>query len=371
MRARPATPNRLQRFVWLHERTLVAVSLIGLLLLGGVTSVGVFASRIRQPVLYRVERIVGYWDDRWTRRVEYAERLVEAKEYAQAVEFLVALDRDFPARVIEHKRGRERQRILRALGLSYSEMGKKRLALDAYRRLVDFDRRDFESRYLLALACLKFDEPKLAQEHLAGVLKIHPTHLPSVRAVLKFHFDKSDFAAVVAAYETYLNAFLMRQIKVALGQSSANVYVPVDGRFHDLELRLTLAPETSGELALRGEESAIEIERVTMQAPLLVGEPGVSTAHLWPGETSWRVQEMAPVGSGRYRALGPGATLRLNIPPQPRGVAEIHLRLRLFKRLDPDLWAWVEKSYRNLLRYNDLESARERSLIGTANGAGL
>ena len=203
--------------------------------------------------------------------MEYGERLVTAKEYAQAVEFLVALDRDFPARVIEHKRGWERQRILRALGLSYSEMGKKQLALDTYRRLVDFDRRDFESRYLLAQACLKFGEPKLAEEHLAGVLKIHPTHMPSVRAYLKYHFDKGDFAAVIAAYETYLNAFLMRQITVGLGQSSANVYVPVDGRFHDLELRLTLLPEVSGELALRGEEFAIEIKQVTMQAPLLVG----------------------------------------------------------------------------------------------------
>jgi tetratricopeptide (TPR) repeat protein len=370
MRRRPGIRD-FRRFVRVHERTLVAGSLIGLALFGGFLSIGVMVDKIRIPVFYRVEGIVGYWDDRWTRRVEYGERLVTAKEYAQAVEFLVALDRDFPARVIEHKRGLERQRILRALGLSYSEMGKKQLALDTYRRLVDFDRRDFESRYLLAQACLKFGEPKMAEEHLTGVLKIHPTHMPSVRAYLKYHFDKSDFAAVIAAYETYLNAFLMRQISVALGQSSTNVYVPVDGRFHDLELRLTLLPEESGELALRGEEFAIEIKQVTMQAPLLVGEPGVSTTPVWPKELSWQIQEMAPVGIGRYRALGPGAALRLNIPAQPRGVAEIHLRLRLFKPLDPDLWALVEKSYKNLLRYNDLESARERSLIGIANGAGL
>jgi len=370
MRAQPA-PNRLQRFVWGHERTFVVVALIGLLLLGAITSIGVLDSRIRQAALYRVERLVGYWDDRWTRRVEYGERLVEAKEYAQAAEFLAALDRDFPARVIEHKRGRERQRVLRALGHSYSELGKKQLALDTYRRLVEFDRRDFESRYLFALACLKFEEPKLAEEQLAGVLKIHPTHLPSVRANLKYRFDKSDFAAVVAAYETYLNAFLMQQITVALGHSSTSVYVPVDGRFHDLELRLTLPPNSSGELVLTGEESAIEIKRVTMQAPLLVGEPGVSTTPVWPGETLWRVQKMVPVGTGRYRALGPDAALRLDIAPQARGVAEIHLTLRLFKLLDPDLWVWVEKSYRNLLRFDDLEAARERSLIGNANGGGL
>jgi tetratricopeptide (TPR) repeat protein len=363
--------NDFRRFVRGHERSLVTGSLIGLALLGGFVSLGAFTSRIRQPVLYRVERILDYWDDRWTRRVEYGERLVTAKQYEQAVEFLAALDRDFPARVIKHRRGRERQRVLRALGTSYSELGKKRLALDTYRRLVDFDRRDFESRYLLAQACLKFGEPKLAEEQLAEVLKIHPTHLPSVRAYLKYHFDKGDFAAVIAAYETYLNAFLMQQITVALGQSSAAVYVPVDGRFHEVELRLALPPEVSGELALRMGEFAIEVKRVTMLAPLLVGRPGLSNSHFRPKELAWQVKEMAPVGINRYRSLGPGAALRLNVPPQPRGVAEIGLTLRLFKPLEPDLWEWVEKSYKNLLRYNDLESAQERSLIGISNGTGL
>jgi tetratricopeptide (TPR) repeat protein len=360
-----------RRFIRVHERKLVAAFIIGMLLFGGIVSMGMFVNRIRASVLYRVERILDYWDERWTRRVEYGEHLVSSKEYLQATEYLVTLDRDFPARVVQHKRGRERQRVLRALGFSYSEMEKKRLALDTYRRLVDFDPRDFESHYLMAQACLKFREPQMAQEYLAGVLKIHPTHMPSVRDYLKFHFEKADFAAVIAAYENYLNAFLMQELTVALGQSSTKVYVSVDGRFHDVELRLPLLPESPGELALHVGEVAIEIKRVTMQSPVLVGKPGVLTTPIWPNETPWRAQEMAPIGVGSYRALGTAAALHRNVPPQPHGIAAIHLRLRLFKPFDPELWDMVQKSYQNLLRYDDLKTVRNRSVISIAQAADL
>jgi tetratricopeptide (TPR) repeat protein len=368
MDRRPASRD-FTRFVRVHERTLVAVSLLGLALLGGIVAIGVLVNGIREPALDRVERIINYWDDRWTRRLEYGERLVNAKEYSQAVEYLAALDRDFPARSVRHKRDMERERLLRALGRSYSELGKKRLALDAYRRLVEFDPRNFENRHLLAQACLRFGELDLAIEHIAGVLKIHPTHMPSVRALLKIHFDKGNFAAVVDGYETYLNAFLVQQAEATLGQSSAKLNVPVDGRFHDVEIRLN-SPDTPGQLALAVGQLAIEIKRVALEAPLLVGKPGVPVAPLWPGANSWRVQEMAPIAVGSYRALGPGAAMRLDVPPQPRGVAKLYLTLRLFKPFDPELWGMVQKSYERLLRYDELKAVRARSVEGIPVSAG-
>jgi tetratricopeptide (TPR) repeat protein len=358
------------RFVRVHERELVAVSLLGLALLGGIVTVGILVNRIREPALDRVEQIINYWDDRWTRRLEHGERLVKDKEYAQAVEYLAALDRDFPARSVRHKRDMERERLLRALGTSYSELGKKRLALETYRRLVEFDPRNFESRHLLAEACLKFGELDLAVEHIAGVLKIHPTHMPSVRALLKIHFDKGNFAAVVDAYEAYLNAFLVQPAEAKLGQSSAKFNVPVDGRFHDVELRLNHSPDTPGELVLAAGQLAIEIKRVAIEAPVLVGKPGVPTVALWPGAILWRAQEMTPIGSGSYRALGPGAALRLDVPPQPRGVAKVYLTLRLFKPFDPELWGMVQKSYERLLKYDELKAARARSVEGIPVSAG-
>lgn len=366
----PRTPasNRLGRFLRERERSLVAVSLVSLLLLGTMAAIGLKTRSIRVTVLDRVERIVDYWDDRWTRRLEYGERLVNAKDYPQAVEYLVALDRDFPAQYVKHKRDTERERLLRALGHSYAEMGKKRLALDTYRRLVEFDPRNFENHYLLAQACLRFKETKMAEEQFAALLKIHPTHIASVRAIVKMHFDKADFAAVVAAYETYLNAFLMHLFTAELGQSSTRVTVPVDGLFHEVQLRLAHPPEAPGELVFQVGEFAIEIKQVSVQAPLLVGEAGVPARRVWPAENTWRVQEMAPIRGGIYRPLGPGASLHLDIPPQPKGVAVVHLRLRLFKPTDQDLWSMVETSYRNLLRYDDLKAALARSTIGKANG---
>jgi tetratricopeptide (TPR) repeat protein len=351
------------RFVRTHERTLVAVSLICLVLLGGAAGIAAVVDSIRLPLLERVEKIFNYWDDRWTRRLEHGEGLVNAKAYPQAVEYLVALDRDFPAQNVMHKRDMERERLLRALGRSYSEMGKKRLALDTYRRLVEFDPRNFENHSLFAQACLRFGEQEMALQHLAGVLKIHPNHLPSVREYLKIYFDKANFTGVVGAYETYLDAFLVQPVKVTLGQSSTKFNAPVDGRFHDVELRATQAPETPGELVLEVGSLAVEIKRVMTEAPPLVGKTGVLTTPVWPGEVSWRVQEMAPIGTASYRALGPGAALRLDIPAQPRGVAKVYVTLRFFKPFDPDLWSMVQKSYERLLRYDELKAVRARSTV--------
>lgn len=367
MNRRPAS-NSFSRFIRIHERKLVAISIIGLVLFGGIAGTGILVSSIRMPVLDAAEQIIGYWDDRWSRRVEYGESLVNAKQYAEAVEYLAALDRDFPAQNVRHKRDMERERLLRALGHTYSELGKKRLALETYRRLAEFDPRNFESRYLLAEACLRFGESEMAEAHFTEVLKIHPTHMPSVRAKLKIHFDRGNFAAVVDDYETYLNAFLMQEVTARLGQSSSSFYVPVDGRFHDVDLRLLRPPGTAGELTFRVGKFAIDIERVALEAPVGVGKAGVIITPIWPSQTAWEVQEMAAAGSGAFRALGPGASLRLDVPPLPQGIAAVHLRLRLFKPIQPDMWSMVKTSYRRLLSYDDLKAAQTRSLIGLPNG---
>ena len=369
----PTRPSigALTGFIRLHERALVRASIVGLVLFGGLVSVGVIVSRIRIPVLDRVERIIDHWDNRWTRRLEYGEQLVKAKKYPQAAEYLAALDREFPARSVRHKRGEERERLLNALGQSYAGIGKKKLALETYRRLVEFDPRNFANHHLFVEASLKFHETELAEKQLAEILKIHPTHLPSVRTQIKIHFDKSNYAAVVAAFEKYFNAYLMQQVAAVLGQSSASVNVPVDGRFHDVELRITQLPETAGELVLQPGPFAIEIKQVTLQHPATVGVLGVGSAQLWPGQTSWRFQEMAPIGTNGFRALGPGAALRLVVPAQPRGVGEIHLSLRLFKPLDKDLSEMIRKSYHNLLRHDALKAMRDRSVASLTQGADL
>ena len=363
-----SSANRFLQFVNFHERKIVALSIVGLFLLGGISSAGILLGRIRVPVLNSVQEFVNYWDDRWSRRVEYGERLVNSKQYADAVDYLATLDRIFPAQNVRHRRDIERERILRGLGRSYSEMGKKRLTLETYRRLVEFDPRNFESRYLFAQACVKFNEIDLAQEHLTGLLKFHPTHLPSVQTSLKIFFDRGNFRAVVDRYEAYLNAFLVQPLTVALGGATTSFNMPVDGQFHDVDLRLLREPRSAAELTVQVGQFAIEVERVRLQAPLVVGKTGVRVTPIWPGPTSWKFQEMVRVASGRYRGLEPGASLRLEVPPQPEGIAAVYLRLRLFKPIDQSMWNMVRTSYERLLRYEDLKIVQSRSIIAITAG---
>lgn len=367
MDRRPATYS-FRRLFWRHERTLVAVTVGGLLLFGGVFSVSILVNRIRVPMLDGVEQLLENWDNRWTRRVEYGERLVNTKQYGPAVEYLLALDRDFPARNVRHGRDGERERILRALGRSYDELGKKSLTLATYRRLVEFDPRNFESHHLLAQASLKFKEPELAQKHLGEILKMHPSHLPSVRAQIKIHFDKGDYGAVAASFERYLNGFLMQPVVAGLGQSSARANVAVDGLYHAVQLRLAQPKDTAAELSLQIGEYAIEIEQVTLQGALAVGQPGLAMTPVWPSQTAWRAQDMVKIGEGRFRALGPGATLRLQIPAQSQDIAAVHLKLRLFKPIDSELWRMARTSYQRLLKYDDFKTLQARSVLGSQQG---
>lgn len=356
-----STIGGLTGFFRLHERALARAFLASCVLIALLVSVGLFVAAIRIPVLDRVERVLGYWDDRWTRRLEYGEQLVKAKKYAEAAEYLATVDQEFPARNRRHKRDGERERLLRALGLSYAELGKKKLSLETYHRLVEFGPRNFENHHLYAQAALKFQETQVAEREIAAVLKIHPTHIPSVRSLLKTNFDKSNYAGVVHAFENYFNAYLVQPVTAVMGQSSASINVPVDGRFHDVELRMPQLLGNTGELVLKPGPFALEIERVAIKHLAMVGVLGVGGAQLWPGTGRWKLQDMAPIGGGRFRVNGPNAALHLDIPPQPQSVAHIDVRLRLFKPVDAELWNMVRRSYRNLLRHESLKALQDRS----------
>lgn len=352
--------NRLRRAYRRRESTLVAVYLCGIVLLVG--SFGVDKGRI--AILGGVEGIFAYWDDRWTRRLEYGEWLIANGRFAEAAGYLSSLDRKFPAWHVKHARELDRERLLRALGSSYVEIGKKKRALDTYRRLVEFDPRNFENHYNLAMVCVRLHKLEEAIQHFEQVLAIYPTHLPSIRGYMSLLFDKGDFGSVVSVYEKYLDAIEFQNLKVEFGEQVVGIDVPVDGQFHDLEVRVFKPPGWLGELVIRTEKFSIEIKQVLLEAPLVVGKAKTAPTQIWPGETLWRVEEMAPVRPGLYRALGSGAVLHLGLPSHPQGVGKAILRLRLFKAFDTESWGMVEKSYRNLLQNDRLETARSRMLLG-------
>ena len=363
--------QRLRHAYRQHERTLVAIYLSGALMLAGLVGIG---SLLEQSGKIRFLRfltdLVDYWDDRWLRRAAYGEMLAKTGRYADAATYLAALDRRFPAQHVKHKWDKEREQLLQTLGRSYAELGRKKRALETYQRLVEFDPRNFVNHYLLAQTYVRFGKSDIAQQHFTHVLDIHPNHLPSVRARASYYFNNSDFTAVVAAYETYLNAFLLGELKVVVDDIAITTHAPVDGRFHDLVASLPRPAGWSGKIALYTDGYSVEVESLTLTSPLAVGQDSNSTTTLiWkydslmPNASPWHTDQMTFIRSGKYQAINTDSSIHINIPLQKEGIDKLHFRLRLFKEWDKELWDMVQKSYRNLLNAEGLSSVRQRLFI--------
>ena len=363
--------QRLRHVYRQHERTLIAIYLSGILMLVGLVGTGLLLEQSGKVRFLRLfTDAVDYWDARWLRRVTYGETLAKAGRYADAVAYLSALDRRFPAQHVKHKWDRERERLLWALGRSYAELGRKNRALETYQRLVQFDPRNYLSHYLLAQTCVRFGELDLAQQHFAHVLAIHPNHLTSVRELASLYFNKGDFTAVVATYETYLNAFLLGELKVVVDDIAVTTHVSVDGQFHDLVVHLPQPAGWPGEIALHTDGYSVEVENITLTSPLVVGQDSsITTVPIWNrgvlmrDKNAWRTNQMTFISSGKYQAIGTDSVIYIAIPDQPRGIDKANLRLRFFKEQDTTLWDMVEKSYRNLLDFDGLAAVRQRLFV--------
>lgn len=332
---RPAGSARRAR-PW--ERTLLA-AYVGVLL---VVFAALAVDGWRDGLLRRLQAASDAWDRRWEHGLERGETLLAEGRFEQAEQELAALDRSFPAPRVEYARDRERERLLRALAASHEALGRKRRTLEALRRLVAFDPRNYANHAALARAAEHFGESDEALAARREVLRIHPGHLPSVRAVVGAEVGRGDFPAAVAAYERYLDAFHLERVELSTGAGSARASVPVDGRFHDVELVLATPPDAR-ELRLEHGPFAAEVAALELEAPLAVGEPGPPA-------------RAAPVLEGD----------RAPLPASPRGWARARLRLRLFKPVDAELWSEVETAYRNLLDWDGLARARERTRLDGA-----
>lgn len=163
------------------ERTLLAASLAVLVLCLAFLAV----PSCRQTLLWHSQATADAWDERWTRRVERGEALLAAQRFEEAAAHLEAVDRRFPAPLVKYGRDGERERLLRALGASHAALGRKRRTLETYRRLVAYDPLNYLNHVALAEAALRFDEPDEALAHFEEVLRFHPGHLPSLRAVVE------------------------------------------------------------------------------------------------------------------------------------------------------------------------------------------
>jgi hypothetical protein len=339
-----------------HERKLLAAGLFG-----GVALLFVLGfAPTRVPLLERAETALIQWDDRWALRVAHGEALVKEKRYEEALVYLAALDSVFPARVVKHRRDTERSRLLAALGQTYFALGKKRLTLETYRRLVAFDPRSWQSHHALAMAALELNEPDEAVLHFQEVLKIHPNHLPALRELIGRQVWESNYAAAVATYEAYLKAYQLWPLRLQVGDTVLEIDVPVDGEFHEVEALVPRGPGQADTLRLNPGGLYTEIERVSLWGPVMMGRHGLETATVQPmGNVLWQVSERLGVEPNE----GQPAEARIALPPLTSGLERIRLMIRIPKPIDRPLWTVVEQAYRNRLLFDQLRRARERSYI--------
>ncbi|MFQ5745761.1 MAG: tetratricopeptide repeat protein [Gemmatimonadota bacterium] len=350
--------GRLRRFVMLRERGLT-------LSLGAALAVAVGILAVppaRAAVLRAAERAADAWEARWTRRLEAGERLVARGEYERAARYLAALDRRFPAVTVKHARDRERERLLAALGRSYTELGRKRLALDAFRRLVDFDPRNVANHAALARASLRFDEPEAARDEFAAILRVDPMHFEALTGYIGYFFDRGEYGRAVEAFRTYLDALVPTRILAGFGGTETAVYVPADGRVRPVSLAL-LAPGGRGRLSLGTDGFSVEIGSLEAIGPLLGGRPGRTDASAALPRVAWNAVGFRPVSDRRFLARDADPVLRGPEVRLPHGIERVELRIRVLKPVPPRLWESVRASYRNTLDFEGLADARARSAL--------
>jgi tetratricopeptide (TPR) repeat protein len=346
MRSRPERP-RWRQLVRPHERLLTRLYLGAAILFVAAFTL----PPLRTHALWLVQRVVTAWDNRWSRRLELAEALVRAGRYREAEPYLERLDRDFPARDVRHARDKERERLLVALGRSYAELGRKQKALETYQRLVAFDPRNYRNYYALAVMSNRLlagwaPAPE-ARDAFLQVLRLNPSHLPSVRGAIAFSSARGEFSEVVRLYRDYLDAYLRQSVTVTLGAGPGElIEVPVDGQCHEYAVPLPRAAGWSGELGVEAGGFPFGLAAVTLLPPRRVGVL----------ETI-RAVELQP------RAEAGEAKLLVAVPPQPGGISLVRLRLCLYKPVDPATWQMVVPAYHNLLDESGLVAAEARTLL--------
>src|SRR5205823_5987168 len=125
----------------------------------------------------------------------------------------------FPAQYIKHKRNKERERLLTSLGTALEHDGKRKQALDAYKRLAAFDPRNFANHFGLASAYARAAQSHDALDAYAKVLAVNPCHLPSVEATIAHYDGTGEYPQVIESWEHYMNAGVLCEVTITLGQT--------------------------------------------------------------------------------------------------------------------------------------------------------
>ncbi len=349
---------------WLrrNERRLAVGYLTGV----GLLFAAVALAPARRLVMSGAQSAVKWWDERWTRRLAQGERLVTAGRFEEAATYLARLDRVHPATDVRHGRDKERERLLRLLAQSYEATGHGSRAMETYHRLAAFDSLNYRNYFFLAQGADRllsgWAEAPEAKDAFATALRLLPSHLPSLRGYVDYYMDRGEFRPVVESYETYLDAHLVQEVGVRIGESQVAVPLLVDGRSHDLEIPLGSGPVPAGqflEIATAG--FGFSIDRAVAVSAQRVGRDGSGrSVPLDLSRIELALMERAEHSA--FRGLDSASTVRIPLPALPDGVARIDVRVAIYKPIDRALWMIMVKSYNNLLNSQRLADASARTV---------
>ncbi len=347
---RHSSPTRsLAKWFYRSERRLILAWVLFLI----VGVVAIAFPPIRDRIFWRIEGLVESREKSWIAAVDEGERLVTEGRLEEAEHFLLNLDRRFPARTVRGALDRDRERLLRTLGRVYEGQGRSGRALVAYRALEAFDPRNYRNRWELAAALERLEGtwtfPIEARDAYSSVLQIYPTHLPSLRSVIRYDFDRGAFANAIVSWERSLRAQQYLPLILAVGSVEQIKVVVVDGAWHDIDAGMLRAEAEAFTLSTAGFPT--DVRDVRIDRPLYAGTPG--------GRRTRR-------GADGLLSSGVGDSSSLLSIPLPEGVSELNrlrLQVRIRRPVDAETWSMVQTSYRNALNDQGLEWSKTRVVV--------
>lgn len=360
-------PGPVRSWFRVHEGTLSlvwlgAVALFLLLLAFAPT---------RERMLGLVQDAIQWHDGRWEDAIAEGEALVRAGKYEEAVAYLTDLNARFPARTIRHGKDRGRERVMLLLAQSLAALDKKSKSMAVYQQLVDFDPRNFRNWYAMGVGADKLLSgwalAEEAKDAFAAALVINPSHLPSLRGVIRFYGEQGLYNELRAQYETYLDAFLAADVTFRTADSAITISIPVDGRFRDVELPLGQPAGELAVLAITPGGYPMEVVEAQFVPALEAGSPGRDRPVILPLAEAV-AREGAVIEDGRVLPQGMAGTMVVKGPPSP-GASKVRVRLRLLKPMDEGTWGTVSKAYHNLLDPDGAARALDRTQLFSSEEA--
>lgn len=332
-----------------HERALalawlsLCAAALALMALAGVAS-------------ERVELWIEDGQASWVAQLDLAENELNAgaEERAQArLEKVLATN---GVHSIKHRLDREHERALELLARAHQAQGRKGRTLATLEQLAEFDPRNWRNHFLHAEALRGFGDGDAAALAYERVLALHPNHWPSFAARVDLEYAAGRYGPIPALHERYLDAWLLARVRIEAGEHQASFDVQADGRTHEALVEFELPADWRGELRLATRGFSARIDALTLEPALRVGVPGRAASVTLPASE----QSAADVSSALvYREVH-----------CPNGVQRVRIALTLFKRLEPGLWAKVEKACANTLEFERLAKFRERSRVGGCDAGG-